>query len=103
MTATPIDRQPKGIATGGQFAATSRPEPSLNLGRHTAATSNRHVPESLRMAHFQNPRQVTDLEWEVENTIGVAGANLDYRCESFADLVPHLQSGGSLQLLQPGS
>jgi hypothetical protein len=91
MTVIPINRQPKGVPVGGQFAATAHAEPSVSLGRHAApATSNRQVPESLRMAHFQDPKLVGELEWEVERSIGVSDGEADYRAESFSDLVPHL-------------
>jgi hypothetical protein len=91
MTVIPMNRQPKGVPVGGQFAATAHAEPSVSLGRHAApATSNRH-PESLRMAHFQDPKLVGELEWEVERSVGgISDAEVDYRAESFSDLVPHL-------------
>lgn len=97
MTVIPINRKPKGIRTGGQFAATSHGEASVSLapapaGRHSAsATSNRNVPESLRMAHFQDPGLTQDLEWEIERSLGVSDAEVDYHCEAFSDRVPHLQ------------
>ncbi|MET4144262.1 hypothetical protein [Arthrobacter sp. UYCo732] len=98
MTVIPINRQPKGVPVGGQFAATAHAEPSLSLapattGRHSApATANRPVPESLRMAHFQDPRLASELEWEIERTvIAFSDAEMDYRAESFSDLVPNLQ------------
>lgn len=92
MTVIPINRQPKGVPVGGQFAAAAHAESSVSLGRHAAATtSNRHVPESLRMAHFQDPRLVDDLAWEVErSTAGVSDGEMDYRAECFSDKVPHL-------------
>ncbi|MBG0738941.1 hypothetical protein IV500_05825 [Paeniglutamicibacter antarcticus] len=91
MTVIPMNRQPKGVTVGGQFAATAHAEPSVSLGRHAALTSNRDVPESLRMAHFQSPKLIPDLEWEVERSIGVSDGEIDYHCETFSDLVPHLQ------------
>lgn len=95
MTVIPINRKPKGIRTGGQFAATNHGEASVSLapaGRRAApASSNRHVPETLRMAHFQDPRLTHDLEWEIERSIGVSDLEMDYHCEAFSDRVPHLQ------------
>lgn len=97
MTVIPINRKPKGIRTGGQFAATNHGEASVSLapapsGRRAApATSNRHVPESLRMAHFQDPQLVPDLEWEVEGSMTGSEIEADYRAEAFSDHVPHLQ------------
>ena len=85
-----MNRQPKGVPVGGQFAATAHTEPSISLGQHAATSSNRHVPESLRMAHFQDPKLVSDLEWEIERSIGVSDAEVDYHCEAFSDRVPHL-------------
>lgn len=90
-----MNRQPKGVPVGGQFAATAHAEPSLSLastGRRSApASSNRHVPESLRMAHFQDERLVPDLEWTVECSLKGDATDADYYCESFSDHVPHLQ------------
>lgn len=92
MTVIPMNRQPKGVPVGGQFAATAHAEPSVSLGRHAApATPNRPVPESLLMAHFQDPNLTNELEWQVERSMGVSDAEVDYRCESFSDLVPNLQ------------
>jgi hypothetical protein len=93
MTVIPINRQPKCVPVGGQFAATAHAEPSVSLGRHSApASPNRPVPESLRMAHFQDPKLVGELEWEIERSVGgVSDGESDYRAESFSDLVPNLQ------------
>lgn len=92
-----MNRQPKGVPVGGQFTATAHTEPSLSLapartGRRTApASSNRHIPESLRMAHFQDERLVPDLEWTIERSLAGDSTDADYYCESFSDLVPNLQ------------
>jgi hypothetical protein len=92
MTVIPMNRQPKGVPVGGQFAATAHAEPSVSLGRHAApATPNRPVPESLLMAHFQDPKLIGELEWQIERSLGVSDAEVDYRCEAFSDLVPNLQ------------
>jgi hypothetical protein len=92
MTTLPMNRVHKGVPTGGQFAATAHAESGLSLGgRHEAPTSNRHVPPSLRMAHFQDPALTRDLEWAVENSIGDADDEMDYRCDSFCDQLPNLQ------------
>ena len=93
MTVTHINRQPQGIPVGGQFAATTHAEPTVSLGRHAApATPNRPVPESLLMAHFQDPQLVSELEWRIERSIGgLSDGELDYRAETFSDQVPNLQ------------
>ncbi|GAA4034965.1 hypothetical protein GCM10023063_19060 [Arthrobacter methylotrophus] len=98
MTVIPMNRQPKGVPVGGQFAATAHAEPSVSLapvtaGRHAApATHNRPVPGSLLMAHFQDPKLVGELEWEIERSVrdGVSDTELDYFSESFSDHVPNL-------------
>lgn len=97
MTVTPMNRQPKGVTVGGQFAATAHAEPSLSLSpagagrRAAAASSNRPVPESLRMAHFQDERLVPDLEWTIECSLHGDSLEADYYAESFSDHVPNLQ------------
>jgi hypothetical protein len=94
MTVISMNRQPKGVPVGGQFAATAHAEPSVSLapaGRHAAsATANRPVPESLLMAHFQDPRLVPDLEWMVERSASADEMELDHRSEIFSDHVPNL-------------
>ncbi|MGY4544376.1 hypothetical protein ACVWY0_004320 [Arthrobacter sp. UYNi723] len=97
MTVIPINRKPKGIPVRGQFAATAHGEASVSLapvstGRRSApAASIRHVPESLRMAHFQDPQLVPELEWTVERSLRGDNTDADYCSESFSDHVPHLQ------------
>lgn len=86
-----MNRKPKGINIGGQFAATAHAEPSLTLGCRAAVASNRHVPASLRMAHFQDPALTSDLEWQVERSINGPDTLVDHHAESFSDLVPNLQ------------
>jgi hypothetical protein len=92
MTVIPMNRQPKGVPVGGQFAATAHAEPSVSLGHHAApATPNRPVPEPLLMAHFQDPKLTGELEWIIERSVDASDAELDYRCETFSDQVPNLQ------------
>ncbi|QOT19387.1 hypothetical protein [Paenarthrobacter sp. YJN-5] len=96
MTVIPMNRQPKGVPVGGQFAATAHAEPSVSLtsgtaGRHAAsATPNRPVPESLLMAHFQDPKLIPDLEWMIERSADADEMELDHRSEIFSDHVPNL-------------
>lgn len=95
MTVIPINRQRKGIPAGGQFAATAHAEPALSLaapvrGRRAAPANNRNVPESLLMAHFQDPGLVNDLEWQIETSLGVDDRYLDYKSETFGDTLGNL-------------
>jgi hypothetical protein len=93
MTDTTLHpRKSAGTAGAGQWTERSFKEGTPKLtGRRTApASSNREVPESLRMAHFQDPKLTHELEWEIERSVGVSDAEVDYRCEAFSDLVPNL-------------
>lgn len=85
------NRQPQGIPSGGQFAASTHSEDQeVVLGRH-AAQPAQDIPETLLMGHVQSPTLTSDLAWEVEraNESGVPGYNL----ESFVKAVPNLPRG----------
>lgn len=84
-------RQDAGTPAGGEFKAFGHSDtvPALSGRRSAPATSNRHVPESLRMAHFQDPQLVRDLEWAVECSLETDSL-ADYHAESFSDALSHL-------------
>jgi hypothetical protein len=93
MTTTAFNRprQDAGTPSGGEFKAYAHQAPTVTLGRHAAPASNRSVPESLRMAHFQDPRLADELEWLIELSVDGDDLTNDLRCEAFSDRVPHLQ------------
>lgn len=64
-------RQDAGTPAGGEFKAYGHSDavPSLTGRRSAPATSNRHVPESLRMAHIQDPKLVSELDSAVERSL----------------------------------
>lgn len=84
-------RQDAGTPAGGEFKAFGHSDtvPALTGRRSAPATSNRHVPESLTMAHFQDPKLVTDLEWAVECSLETDSL-ADYHAENFSDALSHL-------------
>lgn len=83
-------RQDAGIPSGGEFKAFGHKEGGLTLGRHSApASSNRFVPESLRMAHFQDPNTLHELQWAVQSSVD-DDQLADYQAENFSDKLPHL-------------
>jgi hypothetical protein len=95
MTTTAFNRprQDAGTPSGGEFKAYGHSDsvPALT-GRHAApASSNRSVPESLRMAHFQDPNLQYELEWLIERSADGDDLTNDLRCEAFSDHIPHLQ------------
>lgn len=82
------NRKPKGVPTGGQFAASTHSEDQgITLGRH-AARPHHDIPERLLMGHIQSPTLVSDLSWEVEraNESGVP----EYNLEGFVQAVPNV-------------
>ncbi|WP_235778854.1 hypothetical protein [Sinomonas notoginsengisoli] len=89
MSLTQTARQPKGIPVGGQFAATSHAEPQVSLGRHTGGVSDRHVPESLRMAHFQDPSLVPSLH-RCLSLYAEDDSYAELQAENFSDALPNL-------------
>ena len=93
MTTSLRPRQDAGTPAGGEFKAYAHSDAGLPTlgGRHAAPASNRSVPESLRMAHFQDPRLAFELEWLIERSIDGDDFTNDHRCEAFSDRVPHLQ------------
>lgn len=93
MTTTAFNRprQDAGTPSGGEFKAYAHQAPTVTLGRHTAPTSNRSVPESLRMAQIQDPGLVRELEWLIKLSVDGDDLTNDLRCEAFSDRVPHLQ------------
>ncbi len=89
VMSTQISRVPRGVQTGGQFAATAHHESDVRLGRHAAAAEPvRHVPASLRMAHFQDPNLVHNLD----RAVRLAGQtpNYGYPREAFGDALNNL-------------
>jgi hypothetical protein len=82
-------RKSAGVPGGGEFTAYAHQDPTVSLGRHAAPTSNRAVPESLRMAHFQDPDLEYNLEWAVEGSFR-PGAPVDYHAENFSDHLRNL-------------
>lgn len=91
MTDTALHpRKSAGTAGAGQWTARGYKEGTPKLGRRAAAaSSNRHVPESLRMAHFQDKDLTRQLEWAVEGSLSNDGL-ADYHAENFSDKLPHL-------------
>lgn len=91
-TSTLRPRQDAGTPAGGEFKAYAHSDQGLPVlgSRHLAPASNRSVPESLRMAHFQDPRLAFELEWLIERSIDGDVFENDRRCEAFSDRVPHL-------------
>ncbi len=91
MTTTLRPRQDAGTPAGGEFKAYAHSDQGLPTlgGRHAAEESPRYVPESLRMAHIPDSKQLRDLEWEVEqaNADEFTG---DWRADKFAEAVPNL-------------
>lgn len=89
-TASFRPRQDAGIPSGGEFKAFGHKEGELKLGRHSAAaSSNRFVPESLRMAHFPDPNVIHELQWAVQSSVDDEQL-ADYQAENFSDKLPHL-------------
>jgi hypothetical protein len=82
-------RKSAGVPVGGEFTAYAHQDPTVSLGRHAAPASNRAVPESLRMAHFQDPDLAYNLEWAVEGSFR-PGAPADYHAENFSDHLRNL-------------
>jgi hypothetical protein len=84
-------RKSAGHTGAGQWTERSFKEgtPKLTGRRAAAASSNRQVPESLRMAHFQDPDLTRQLEWAVEGSLSGDGL-ADYHAENFSDKLPHL-------------
>jgi hypothetical protein len=84
-------RTAAGHLGAGQWTERSYKEGTVTLsGRHAApSSSNRQVPESLRMAHFQDPDLTRQLEWAVEGSLSGDGL-ADYHAETFSDKLPHL-------------
>lgn len=89
-TSTLRPRQDAGTPSGGEFKAYAHQAPAVTLGRHAAPASNRAVPESLRMAHFQDPDLQRDLEWAVKAGMAADDMVADYHAENFSDKLPHL-------------
>ncbi|HEX9226155.1 MAG TPA: hypothetical protein VF885_05810 [Arthrobacter sp.] len=92
MTDTALHpRKSSGTAGAGQWTERSFKEGAVQLtGRRAAqASSNREVPESLRMAHFQDPNLTRQLEWAVDASLSNDGL-ADYHAENFSDKLPHL-------------
>jgi hypothetical protein len=84
-------RQDAGTPAGGEFKAFGHSDtvPALTGRPSAPASSNRYVPESLRMAHFQDPKLVPDLEWAVERSLE-DDMLADYHAENFSDALSHL-------------
>lgn len=92
MTDTALHpRKSAGTAGAGQWTTRGYKEgtPKLTGRRAAPASSNRHVPESLRMAHFQDKDLTRQLEWAVEGSLNNDGL-ADYHAENFSDKLPHL-------------
>ena len=99
MTDTALHpRKSAGTVGAGQWTERTFKEGTTKLtGRRAAqASSNRDVPESLRMAHFQDPDLTRQLEWAVEGSLSNDGL-ADYHAENFSDKLPHLHYEESAQ------
>lgn len=82
-------RKSAGTPGGGEFTAYAHQDPTVSLGRHAAPTSNLTVPDSLRMAHFQDPDLEYNLAWAVEGSFR-PGSLADYHAENFSDHLRNL-------------
>lgn len=92
MTDTALHpRKSAGTAGAGQWTTRGYKEgtPKLTGRRAAPASSNREVPESLRMAHFQDKDLTRELEWAVERSLEDPQL-ADYQAEAFSDKLPHL-------------
>lgn len=82
-------RKSAGVPGGGEFTAYAHQAPTVTLGRHAAPASKLDIPESLRMAHFQDPDLEFNLAWAVEGSFQ-SGGLADYHAENFSDRLRNL-------------